>query len=107
MNIKDAMASGGALMTGAALLIGTFIGDTAHPYDRAYDQVAPSSPAVEERICPDGWDATSVTDHVFLQTCARGGWVVVLLPDGSADYGLNTADPSAAPVEPDEVPGWE
>ena len=94
-------------MTGAALLIGSFIGDTAHPYDRAYDQVAPESPAVEDNICPDGWDATSVTDHVFLQTCARNGWVVVLREDGSADYGLNTADPSAAPVEPDEVPGWE
>ena len=60
MSVRSAMAGGGALVAVAAVVIGSIVGETAKPYDRAADVVAPGSPAVQ--ICPDGWAQTEGRD---------------------------------------------
>ena len=106
MSIKDALAGGGGLLTGAALLLGVFMGDATRPATTVIDQVAPSSPAFNP--CPDSWNynSTDEHDHGQLRSCSLNGWVVVLDADNQAEYGLNTLNPFAEPVPPSEVPGW-
>jgi hypothetical protein len=55
MTFKDAMAGGGALLTGAAFFLGAVTERTAAPLDNAYDAVVPSGGVTDEslRICRD------------------------------------------------------
>jgi hypothetical protein len=70
--------------------------------------VAPSAAPSESR-CPGGWDYNSyVIQDATIESCAQDPWVVVLHPDGSFNYGLNTGDPTAVEqFDPQAVPGWD
>jgi hypothetical protein len=60
MSIKAALAHGGALVAVLAVVAGSIVGETAKPFGRAEEVVAPGSPAVQ--ICPDGWTQTEGRD---------------------------------------------
>lgn len=102
MNIKEALASGGALLTIGAFILGNFTGEQVQPVDSLHA----NSPA-EERFnpCPSGWDFTEEADHVRILTCAKNGWVVSLNADFTFNNGLNTQGPGST-TNPAEVPGW-
>ena len=57
--------------------------------------------------CPSGWAYSEANSgDAVHRACYREPWSVVLNPDDSCNYGLNTANPNAIPTQCSEVPGW-
>jgi len=57
--------------------------------------------------CPSGWayNEANSGDAVH-RACYKEPWSVVLNPDNSCNYGLNTQNPTGRPTQCSEVPGW-
>ena len=57
--------------------------------------------------CPSGWayNEANSGDAVH-RACYKEPWSVVLNPDDSCNYGLNTQNPTGRPTQCSEVPGW-
>jgi len=87
----------GKLIAGGATVAALFIGGPA-----ANDALTGNASA-----CPSGWAYNEANEGDSVRkSCYREPWSVVLNPDNSCNYGLNTANPSALPTQCSEVPGW-
>jgi len=112
VSLKAALAHGGALVAVLAVVAGSIVGETAKPFDRAADVVAPGSPAVEAQICPDGWTDTSAQDgDAVVRSCLREidgvKWRVILYEDGAFSHGFAVDQPGAEFIfEPEAIPQW-
>lgn len=99
----------GAVLTASLFLVGLFFnGDTA-TRDVIGLPPAPTPPlAPAESRCPQGWKDTSTRDiDIVVPSCSRDGWLVVLNPDNSFNYGVQLDTPGASfKFSPFEVPGW-
>jgi hypothetical protein len=108
MNVRDALAGGGALLAAVAFVGGTILGGSGAP-DAAIDAV--SSPAA---VCPDGWtdvrseDKTSHdgSKHVVVNACEWGDWIVYLNEDGSFSHAWDN-NSSEFIYDPAKVPAWQ
>ncbi len=71
-------------------------------------------PAVNEALttdssgpCPKNWQYNYAQEgDAVRETCWQAPWSVVLNADKSCNYGLNTSDPNAKPVDCEAVPNW-
>ena len=60
-----------------------------------------------DSVCPSGWKYSEATEgDAVHRACYKEPWSVVLNPDNSCNYGLNTTNPNAIPAQCSEVPGW-
>jgi hypothetical protein len=101
MNVRDALAGGGALLAAVAFVGGTILGGSGAP-DAAIDAV--SSPAA---VCPDGWnDVSSKDEHGVVNACVWGDWIVYLKGDKSFDYAWDNKS-SEFIYDPAKVPAWQ
>ena len=114
MNLKNALAGGGNILIGVAMLAGVLVGAvserTVAPVENVYDEIA-SSPA--SSICPDGWQDTSAIDeHHTVLSCERtineAHWLVILnWPDRSFNQATILDVPGAVWITDESlVPGW-
>lgn len=91
-----------ALVIATSLLA---IGEQVKPLDNAGDVTGIGS-APSERLCPEGWQDTSqVAADTIVQSCSRGGWLVIVNPDGSMNYAWDGKSPDFE-FDPSKVPSW-
>ena len=112
-SFKDALAGGGNILIGAAMLAGVLLGavgeKTVGPVDNIYDEIA-SSPAASP--CKPGWQDTSAIDeHHTVLSCERTvngeRWLVILNEDSSFNQATILDVPGAIWItDASLVPEW-
>jgi hypothetical protein len=87
----------GKLVAGGATVAALFVGGSA-----ANDALTNTA-----SHCPSGWAYNeAINGDAVHRACYDEPWSVVLNPDNSCNYGLNTQDRDAVPTPCNEVPGW-
>ena len=110
-SVKDALASGGAILVALSFFLGGAVENTVAPLEEVEDVLVANAPAV--RLCPPSWENTSTTgdEHTPVLSCQRdnGGvkWLAILNANGSFNYGFPLDTPNATFIyESRLVPGW-
>ena len=85
MSLKEALAGGGAFLTGAALLIGALGGEQIQPAEQFDDHLNPFASSPSGFSCPSGYETTQGVDpdtQTNFTTCDNGR-IIVTKRDGA------------------------